>query len=225
MGVVEALSDRVCIHSNGQVQVNISAEDLLECCYSCGAGCDGGDPAAAWHYLHDTGVVSGGLYNTTDGCKPYFLPPCDHHVQGSLTSCGEIEPTPQCELRCRQGYSKSYGEDKYFAKKIYSISTSEEQIRTEIFKNGPVQAAFTAYADFLSYKSGVYQHQTSDNLGGHAVRVLGWGTENGIPYWLAANSWNEDWGDHGYFKILRGKNECGIEENMMAGIPRIDCPE
>ena len=34
-------------------------------------------------------------------------------------------------------------------------------------------------------------------LGGHAVKMIGWGEENGTPYWLIANSWNSDWGDHG----------------------------
>jgi cathepsin B len=47
----------------------------------------------------------------------------------------------------------------------------------------------------LSYKSGVYQHVSGEELGGHAIKVLGWGVENGTPYWLVANSWNEDWGD------------------------------
>ena len=31
-------------------------------------------------------------------------------------------------------------------------------------------------------------------------RILGWGVEAGTPYWLVANSWNYDWGDHGTFK-------------------------
>ena len=67
---------------------------------------------------------------------------------------------------------------------------------------------------------GVYRHVTGEVLGGHAVKILGWGTENGTPYWLVANSWNYDWGDKGYFKILRGSNECGIEEDIFAGIPK-----
>ena len=34
-------------------------------------------------------------------------------------------------------------------------------------------------------------------LGGHAIKILGWGSESGTPYWLVANSWNPDWGDKG----------------------------
>ena len=60
----------------------------------------------------------------------------------------------------------------------------------EIQTNGPVEAAFTVYADFPNYKSGVYQYTSGDVLGGHAVRIIGWGEENGVPYWLIANSWN-----------------------------------
>ena len=77
------------------------------------------------------------------------------------------------------------------------------------------------YEDFINYRSGVYQHVTGGFLGGHAVRLLGWGVENGTPYWLVANSWNEDWGDRGYFKILRGKDECTFEDNIVAGLPKL----
>jgi len=38
-----------------------------------------------------------------------------------------------------------------------------------------------------------------------------------VDYWLAANSWTENWGDKGYFKIRRGTNECSIEDNMVGG--------
>lgn len=45
--------------------------------------------------------------------------------------------------------------------------------------------------------SGVYQHVSGSLVGGHAIKVLGWGEEDGVPYWLCANSWNTDWGDNG----------------------------
>ena len=74
----------------------------------------------------------------------------------------------------------------------------------------------------MHYKSGVYQHLEGIEIGGHAVRLLGWGEENGFPYWLAANSWNYDWGDAGTFKILRGSDHLGIEGWITAGMPKLD---
>ncbi|XP_075537789.1 cathepsin B-like [Dermacentor variabilis] len=219
-GATEAMSDRICIHTKGKVQVNISAEDLLTCCDSCGSGCNGGYPSAAWQFYKDEGIVTGGLYGTEDGCQPYYFPPCEHHTVGPLPNCTGIKPTPECAKTCREGYEKSYTRDKHFGKKVYSISSDETQIKTEIYKNGPVEADFNVYADFPSYKSGVYQRHSEEMLGGHAIRILGWGTEDGVPYWLVANSWNEDWGDKGYFKIRRGNDECGIENDINAGIPK-----
>jgi cathepsin B len=78
------------------------------------------------------------------------------------------------------------------------------------------------YEDFVDYKEGVYQHVEGDLLGGHAIKIIGWGVENGVKYWLCVNSWNEFWGDRGYFKILRGVNHCGVEGNIVTGMPKLD---
>ena len=74
---------------------------------------------------------------------------------------------------------------------------------------------------FLFLPAGVYEHKTGSLLGGHAIRILGWGTESGTDYWLVANSWNADWGDQGFFKIRRGVDECGIESNIGAGMAKV----
>jgi len=87
--------------------------------------------------------------------------------------------------------------------------------------NGPVEAGFVVYADFKKYKSGVYTHVVGRKEGGHAVKIIGWGVEDTVPYWLVANSWNENWGDKGFFKIIRGTNECGFENGIVAGIPKV----
>jgi cathepsin B len=52
-------------------------------------------------------------------------------------------------------------------------------IQNEIMNHGPVEADFTVYQDFLSYKSGVYKHSWGQELGGHAIKVLGWGVDAG----------------------------------------------
>ena len=62
--------------------------------------------------------------------------------------------------------------------------------------NGPVEAVFTVYEDFPTYKSGVYKYTKGKSLGGHASKITGWDTEDDTDYWLVANSWNSDWGGH-----------------------------
>jgi len=219
-GAAEAMSDRICIHSQGKLNVRVSTEDLLSCCKSCGFGCNGGYPFAAFQFWQSQGLVTGDLYDDKTYCRPYAFPPCDHHVSGKYQPCGASKPTPKCEKSCQSGYAKSYSQDKIYGS-AYTVAAHEDAIKQDLYKNGSVEAAFTVYEDFPTYKSGVYQHTTGGALGGHAIKIIGWGVENGVKYWQAVNSWNEDWGDQGYFKILRGENHCGIEEEIVAGIPKL----
>merc|ERR1711920_891086 len=90
---------------------------------------------------------------------------------------------------------------------------------TSIMTYGPVETAFTVYADFANYASGIYQHTSGSELGGHAVRIVGWGVDSGTKYWKVANSWNPYWGEKGYFRIKRGDDEGGIENQAIASAP------
>lgn len=60
-----------------------------------------------------------------------------------------------------------------------------------------------------------------ESHGDHAVKLLGWGQDDGIDYWLCANTWGTSWGMNGFFKIRRGKNECGIENRITGGLPKL----
>jgi cathepsin B len=219
-GAAEAISDRYCINF-GEV-VRISPQELMTCCGSCGYGCDGGYPIMAWRYWVQKGLVTGGLYGDTTTCLPYTLEPCDHHVNGSLPLCAaDVDSTPSCSQECIADYNTVFAADKHYGESFYGIISKDvQEIQAEIQANGPVEASFDVYSDFYTYKSGVYQHVSGDLEGGHSVKFVGWGTENGTDYWLVANSWNEDWGDSGYFKIIRGVNECGIEADIAAGTPK-----
>ncbi|EYB95969.1 hypothetical protein Y032_0154g2966 [Ancylostoma ceylanicum] len=156
------------------------------------------------------------LLNT---CQPYALYPCGFHLgQPYYGDCPPLRwNTPVCRQRCQRKYRKSYHGDKHFAKHSYYLPDDERAIKQEIFEHGPVVAVFNTYEDFSYYKRGIYVHKWGAQRGAHAVKVIGWGSENGTDYWLIANSWNTDWGEDGYFRIVRGINNCGIEKEMVGG--------
>jgi len=213
-GSSEAMSDRMCIKLN--VNISLSAGDMAFCAGSAGSGCDGGYPPAAWQYWVSNGLVE-------ESCYPYPFPGCDHHIPSSSNPCPTTEyKSPPCPHKCtnKSWTGPAWKGNKHYGASAYSLG-DVNQIMAEIYKNGPVEASFDVYADFLTYKSGVYVHKPGNPfLGGHAIKVLGWGTLSGTPYWLCANSWNPDWGMNGFFMIKRGDDQCGIEDGMCAGLPK-----
>jgi len=214
-GGAEAMSDRYCTYLGNTdpkyQNVPISAGDLMSCCEFCGSGCGGGDPGAAWEYWVLIGIP-------TNICDPYPFPKCEHHITGGqYPPCPANEyPTPACNRTCADGSPKVH----YHGSKSFLV-TGEAALMNEIYNHGPVEVAFTVYQDFLTYKSGVYKHTSGSALGGHAVKMIGWGvTSTGEKYWIINNSWNADWGNKGQFWILRGVDECGIESSGVAGAPK-----
>lgn len=95
----------------------------------------------------------------------------------------------------------------------YCILFGEEDIKKDIFKNGPVVAATQVNVDFLTYKSGVYTKgdEVARFSGFQAIKIIGWGVESenehnkGNKYWIVQNSWGEDWGENGTAKISMGQ--------------------
>uniref|UniRef100_A0A915N6V0 Peptidase C1A papain C-terminal domain-containing protein n=1 Tax=Meloidogyne javanica TaxID=6303 RepID=A0A915N6V0_MELJA len=159
-------------------------------------GCQGGWPLDAWKWIQSKGVCTGTDIKTKSGCKPY-----------PYSSGG---PTPRSPSTSAKGLQGS--------------TATVQAIKNEIMANGPVVACFDVYNDFMSYKSG--KTANARKVGGHAVRIIGWGTQtcNGksMPFWLIANSWSTGWGEKGLVKIRSGVNEVGIEKSGIAfGIPKI----
>jgi cathepsin B len=224
----EAASDRMCIATNASIMLPLSAEDV---CF-CGSddGCDGGFPEQPWDYIRLHGAVTGSQYQGSGPfgqgmCSDFSLPHCHHHgpIGGDpypsegQDGCPKAK-SPQCPTKCDSTASdvhSDFKQDKYsFDGKVASAS-GEKDIQRMIFMGGPVETAFTVYSDFENYAGGVYQHVTGDKAGGHAVKVVGWGVDKGTKYWKIANSWNPYWGEKGFFRILRGTNHCGIEDEAV----------
>lgn len=226
-GSTEAFNDRHCI-ATGDSKTVLSPEDTLSCCsgFQCAfsMGCNGGQPSGAWKWFSQTGVVTGGLYEDTGKgttCKPSSMQTCAHHVEPpeGMVACDSLDEyaTPKCASQCTEsGYTTPYSSDKLKAKGEYSIN-GITNMQKEMMEKGTLSVAFTVYEDFEAYTSGIYQHVSGRSLGGHAVKMVGWGEEDGTPYWICVNSWNPTWGENGQFRIKRGNNECGIEGSVVAG--------
>uniref|UniRef100_A0AAY5KFL4 Cathepsin H n=1 Tax=Esox lucius TaxID=8010 RepID=A0AAY5KFL4_ESOLU len=93
-----------------------------------------------------------------------------------------------------------------------------------VARHNPVSFAYEVTPDFMLYESGVYTskvcHNTTDTVN-HAVLAVGYGEDNGTPYWIVKNSWGTNWGMKGYFFIERGKNMCGLAACSSYPLPMV----
>jgi C1A family cysteine protease len=92
----------------------------------------------------------------------------------------------------------------------WSAATTPEARKQTIASNGPVIGGMHVFADLPSYKNGVYEHVMGDEVGLHAVCIVGYDDPTGC--WIVKNSWGPDWGEQGFFRIAYG--QCGLDEEF-----------
>jgi cathepsin B len=185
--LAEVLGDRYCI--TGKDKGVLSPQYLVSCDMT-DFGCQGGYLTNSWAFATKTGIP-------TDACYPY-------------TSGTGIRGA--CRNTCADGSPLTL-----FKSSKYYQTGNVENTMNDIAANGPVESGFSVYQDFMQYKTGVYQHRSGGLLGGHAVKIVGWGVSSGTPYWIVANSWGPAWGNQGFFWIKKGSNECGFESQIITG--------
>ena len=166
---------------------NLSPQDLISCDY-LDSGCNGGSSPTAFTYLTYVGI-------TTETCLPYAS------ASGIAPSCPTVCNDNSTIIR--------YKSDSF-------TYVSATMMQSELYNNGPFKVGFYVYDDFYDYESGIYSSLYGEYLGAHATLLVGWGVENNIPYWTVQNSWGAEWGESGFFRIVRGTNECNIEGNAWA---------
>lgn len=197
--------------------------------------------------MHDDRSCNGNnLYDTatslfTDGVTELSCFPDKFTVNGKNVNVGETEntndfpycynvtgieldtcvdgKTPMRKYRCKTAYVCSKEND--------DISLKERKLMYDLYKYGPVIVGMMLYPDFLYEYDGksiyIHNNNSGGEIGGHAVRLVGWGEEtvNGqlVKYWWIANSWGTDWGLNGYFRMKRGMHDIQLEENVMSILP------
>lgn len=110
--------------------------------------------------------------------------------------------------------TKLEGEEKTVTIDGYSDvdSYNEEALLAAVAKQ-PVSVAIDGSAfDFQLYYEGIYNGSCSSDPNdiNHGVLVVGYGTENGLDYWVVKNSWGGSWGDEGFIKMVRNGSPFGI---------------
>lgn len=90
---------------------------------------------------------------------------------------------------------------------------SEVALKQAVATVGPVAAGIDgSQRSFQFYKSGLFYDPNCSQDVNHAVLIVGYGkTDAGEDYWIAKNSWDSDWGENGYIRVARNRNNhCGI---------------
>lgn len=91
----------------------------------------------------------------------------------------------------------------------------EDSIKSALYNHGPISVGVNANEDWQLYSKGIYNPSenacdSSTTSMDHGVILVGYGSEDGLDYWIVRNSWGDDWGEKGYMRLGRGHNACGV---------------
>ena len=216
---ISVLEARIKIKEQN-LNFKISLDHILECS-AYNQSCDGGYSYLVGKFGHENALLSSNCYEKGGSCN-------------IKEECLDKKD------------SKVYIKDYYYVGGAYG-DTTEKSIIKDLRENGPLVISFEPDYGFMNYREGIYRDalssgkgRTNDNFKkenshklrltnknikkewekvDHSVVLVGYGEENGIPYWKCMNSWGTNWGEKGFFRIIRGENHLSIESLAEGSIP------
>nr|ADP55137.1 cathepsin S [Miichthys miiuy] len=163
--------------------VDLSPQNLVDCSTKYGNhGCNGGFMHKAFQYVIDNHGID------SDAAYPYTgrqSQECHYSPKFRAANCSQYSFLPEGD---------------------------EGALKQALATIGPISVAIDARRPrFAFYSSGVYDDPSCSQDVNHGVLAVGYGTLNGQDYWLVKNSWGQTFGDNGYIRMARNKNDqCGI---------------
>ncbi|XP_055301254.1 procathepsin L-like [Sitodiplosis mosellana] len=101
---------------------------------------------------------------------------------------------------------------------IRRVVKNEEALKEVLYLNGPLIAGINApERSFELYKEGVYYDEKCGNGNLHSVLIVGYGRDEKYgDYWIVKNSWGTSWGEDGYMRLARNRDDhCGIADDVL----------
>ncbi|CAN6205365.1 unnamed protein product [Urochloa humidicola] len=185
--------------------LDLSEQQLVDCDHTCSEaardecdnGCSGGLMTNAYGYL----MECGGLMES--GAYPYTGSPgtCRFDASKVAVRVANFTAVPA-------GGAGGGGEG---------------QIRAALVRRGPLAVALNA-AFMQTYVGGVSCPLVCPRAWvNHGVLLVGYGARGFAalrlgyrPYWVIKNSWGEQWGEKGYYRLCRASNVCGVDTMVSA---------
>ena len=237
---VGSFNDRLCIMTMGQFFDTLSVYEMIACqgaipdkptnnqevlkalnedAHSQGA-CNGNSLYTAMDFIYCFGVTTTRCINEGEFAK-YGLKKAEDLTENSVPNCQNMMGSDYTTCLDRKIASRFY---RSIAG--YAVDSDVESIKAEIYKWGPVSTGIQVFDNFVNDYDGIgiYMGPKNKNesaIGGHAVKILGWGKEDGVDFWWMENSWGVNWGRSGYFKMKMNIQECQLEKNVVAMVPDI----
>ncbi|XP_063827276.1 uncharacterized protein LOC135076777 [Ostrinia nubilalis] len=103
------------------------------------------------------------------------------------------------------------------------VNSDEDLMAEWLYRYGPVTAGINS-ASMARYKGGIDEPQEEycdPETPNHSVLIVGYNEyvpqnpkEPRVKYWIIKNSWGKEFGDKGYYYLVRGRNACGIANDV-----------
>ena len=152
-----------------------------------------------------------GNYSDDDGGVPLYCEPESTQGQGSDKLCNGESSTVKYAMSISNWTDVSSSDSLEIAQSLVDI--------------GPLSIVLDA-SKLQFYKSGIFNPPKCGTAMNHAVLMVGFGTGvdedtgDDLPFWTVKNSWGADYGEDGYFRIVRTDDEgtCGINLAVTSGL-------